>query len=48
LVDETHHLLAYADGVNLLRDGIENIKRNSNTLIEDIKEVGLKVNEDKT
>jgi hypothetical protein len=35
-----HHLLAYAD-VNLLGDNIDTIKKNTETLIDDSKDVGL-------
>jgi hypothetical protein len=44
----THQLLAYADDVNLLGDNIDNINRNTGTLIDDSKEVGLEVNTEKT
>jgi hypothetical protein len=45
---DTHQLLAYADEVNLLEDNIETIKRNTETLFDSGKEVGLKVNVEKT
>jgi hypothetical protein len=32
-LDGTHHLLAYADDVNLLGDNIDTIKKNMETLI---------------
>jgi hypothetical protein len=35
----THHLLAYADDVNLLGDNIDTIKRNTETFI-DASEIG--------
>jgi hypothetical protein len=38
----THQLLAYADEVNLLGDNIDTINKNTQTLIEASKEVGLK------
>jgi hypothetical protein len=41
-------LLVYADDVNLLGDDIENIKKNTQTLIDAGKEVGLEVNTEKT
>jgi hypothetical protein len=40
----THQLLAYADDVNLLGDNIDIIKRNTESLIDASKEVGLKLN----
>jgi hypothetical protein len=40
----THQLLAYADDVNLLRDNIDTIKKNTETLIDASKEVGLEIN----
>jgi hypothetical protein len=43
-LNETHQLLIYADGVNLLGDNIHTIKRNTGTLIDASKEVGLEVN----
>jgi hypothetical protein len=39
----THQLLVYAD-VNLLGDNIDTIKRNTRTIIDAGKEVGLEVN----
>jgi hypothetical protein len=39
-----HQLLAYADDVNLPRDNIDNIMRNTKTLIDASKEVGLEIN----
>jgi hypothetical protein len=46
----THHLLVYADNVYLLGDNIriDTIKKNTETLIDDNKEVGLEVNTEKT
>jgi hypothetical protein len=43
-----HRLLVYADDVNLLGDDIETIKKNTRTLIDAGKEVGLEVNTEKT
>jgi hypothetical protein len=40
----THQLLAYADDVNLLGDNRDTINKNSETLIDQGKEVGLEVN----
>jgi hypothetical protein len=36
----THQLLAYADGVNLLADNIDTVKKNTETLMDSSKEVG--------
>jgi hypothetical protein len=43
-----HHLLAYADYVNLLIDNIYAINKNTETLIDASKVVGLEVNFEKT
>jgi sorting nexin-29 len=43
----THHLLAYADDVNLLGDKLDTIKKNTETLIDASKEVGLEINVEK-
>jgi hypothetical protein len=40
----THQLLAYADDVNLLRVNLDAIKKNTETLIDASKEVGLEIN----
>jgi hypothetical protein len=40
----THQLLAYADDVNLLGDNIDTIEKNTETLIDASKEVGLEIN----
>jgi hypothetical protein len=44
----THQLLAYADDVNLLGDNIGTIKKNTQTLIDASKEVGLDIKIEKT
>jgi hypothetical protein len=44
----THQVLVYADDVNLLGDNIDAMKKNTETLIGAIKEVGLEVNAEKT
>jgi hypothetical protein len=40
----TYQILAYDDGMNILGRNIETIKRNTETLINASKEVGLQVN----
>jgi hypothetical protein len=44
----THQLQAYADNVNLLGDSIDTIKKNTGTLIDASREVGLEINVEKT
>jgi hypothetical protein len=44
----THQLLVYADDVNLLGDNIVIINKNTKTLIDASKEVGLGVDTEKT
>jgi hypothetical protein len=44
----THRLLAYADDVNLLGDNIDTIRKNTETLIDASKEVGLEINVENT
>jgi hypothetical protein len=43
----THQLLVYAIYVDLLRDNIDTIKKNTQTLIDASKEVCLEVNTEK-
>jgi hypothetical protein len=47
-LNRTHQLLAYADDVNLLGDNMDNINKNTQTLIDARKELGLEVNVEKT
>jgi hypothetical protein len=47
-LNKTHHLLVYADNVNLLGDNIDTIKKNTETLIDASKDVDLEVNAEKT
>jgi hypothetical protein len=44
----THQLLAYAYDVNLLGDNIDTIEKNTETLIDASKDVGLEINVEKT
>jgi hypothetical protein len=44
----THQVLASADDVNLVGDSIDAIKKNTKTLIDASKEVGLEINLEKT
>jgi biotin operon repressor len=44
----THQLLVYAHDVNMLGDNIDTIKKNTETLIDAIKDDGLEVNAEKT
>jgi phosphoserine aminotransferase len=44
----THQLLAYSDNVNLLKDNIDTINKNTETLIHASKAVGREINVKKT
>jgi hypothetical protein len=44
----TRKILAYANDVNLLEDGVYTINKNTETVIDASKEVGLEINVDKT
>jgi hypothetical protein len=47
-LDGAHQLLAYADDVNLLGVNIDAVNKNTETLIDASKEVGLQVNVEET
>jgi hypothetical protein len=44
----THQLLAYADDVNLLEDNTDIIKKNTETVSDASKKLGLEVNAERT
>jgi hypothetical protein len=44
----THHLLAYADDVDILGASVHTVKKKEETLVVTTKEIGLGVNADKT
>jgi hypothetical protein len=44
----THQLLAYADDINIVRENIDTIQKNTNALLDPSKEFGLEVNPEKT
>jgi hypothetical protein len=46
-LDGTNQLLDYANDVNVLGDNIDTIKKNTETLIDSSKEVGLEINVEK-
>ena len=48
ILNGTHQLLAYADDVNILGGSIHTVKENAEALVVATKEIGLKVNADKT
>ena len=47
-LNHTHQLLAYAADVNILGGSIHMVKENAEALVVATKEIGLKVNADKT
>ena len=44
----THHLLAYADDVNILGGSVHTVKENAEARVGATKEIGLEVNDAKT
>jgi hypothetical protein len=47
-LNRTDQLLAYADGINIVGENIDTIKKNTETLLDTSKEFGLEVNEERT
>jgi nitrous oxide reductase len=47
-LNETQQLLAYADEVNILRENIDTLQKNTEALLDASKEVGVEVNPEKT
>jgi len=47
-VGNTHHLLLYANDVNILGRSIHTIRKNTEALVVASKETGLQVNAEKT
>jgi hypothetical protein len=47
-LNETQQLLACADNINIVAENIDTIKRRTEALLDTSKEVGLKVNPEKT
>jgi hypothetical protein len=47
-LNATRQLLVYADDVNVLGDNIDIVTKNTQTLIDASKEIGLEVNTEKT
>jgi hypothetical protein len=46
--NRTHQILVYADDVNLLDDSVKTIIKNSETLLEASRDIGLETNAEKT
>jgi hypothetical protein len=47
-LNRTQQLLVYADDVTLLRDSVNTIKENSETLLAASRDIGLEINVEKT
>jgi hypothetical protein len=44
----TRQILSYGDSINVLSDNIDTIKKNTETLIDASKELGLEINVEET
>jgi hypothetical protein len=44
ILNGTNQLLVYADDVNLLGDDLDTMKKNTESLIDASKEIGLEIN----
>jgi hypothetical protein len=47
-LNETYQVLVYADDIHLLGGSVNTIKENSESLLEDSRDIGLEINAEKT
>ena len=48
ILNGTHQLVVYADDVNILGRSVRTLKKNTETLLVNSKEIGLELNADET